>query len=124
MKVAISTDSGKVSAHFGRCPEFTVAEVENGEVVDKETIENPGHKRGYLPKFLNERNVDCIIAGGMGNRAVSLFEDFGIKTITGIKGDIDEVIKKLTKDQLEGTGNLCDPGDGKDYGVEREDSEH
>ena len=26
MKVAISTDNGYVSAHFGRCPEFTILE--------------------------------------------------------------------------------------------------
>jgi len=28
MKIAISTDAGFVSAHFGRCPSFTIAEIE------------------------------------------------------------------------------------------------
>ncbi|MFP4115826.1 MAG: NifB/NifX family molybdenum-iron cluster-binding protein [Candidatus Aenigmatarchaeota archaeon] len=124
MKVAISTDSGNVSAHFGRCPEFTIAEIDSGKVKEKKTIENPGHRRGYLPKFMNEQNVDCMIAGGMGNRAAAMFEDFNIRTITGVKGRVDEVIRKLAQGNLEGAENLCDPGEGKDYGVEREDLDH
>lgn len=124
MKIAISTDSGKVSAHFGRCPEFTTVEIENGEVVERERIENPGHKRGYLPKFLKERGVDCIVAGGMGRRAVSMFEDFDIRTITGVNGDIGDVIRKIIDGEIEGAENLCSPGEGKGYGVSREDQDH
>jgi predicted Fe-Mo cluster-binding NifX family protein len=124
MKIAISTDSGRVSTHFGRCPEFTLTRIEDGKVKSKEVIENPGHRRGYLPKFLNQRNVDCIIAGGMGRRAVSLFEDFDIRTVTGVEGNVDEVVEKLAKGELEGAENLCNPSKGKGYGLEREDSDH
>ena len=28
MKVAVSTDNGNVSPHFGRCPEFTLVEID------------------------------------------------------------------------------------------------
>jgi predicted Fe-Mo cluster-binding NifX family protein len=30
MKVAISTDNNEVSAHFGRCQQYTIFEVEGG----------------------------------------------------------------------------------------------
>lgn len=120
MKIAISTDSGKVSAHFGRCPEFTLVETENGGILERETIENPGHRRGYLPKFLKQKGVDFIIAGGMGMRAVSMFEDFGIKTVTGVEGRVDEVVRKIEDGKLEGSENLCSPGEGKGYGMKRE----
>jgi len=31
MKIAISTDSGFVSEHFGRCPSFTIVEITDGK---------------------------------------------------------------------------------------------
>ena len=33
MKIAISTDGDFVSAHFGRCPEYTILDIENGKVI-------------------------------------------------------------------------------------------
>ncbi|MCF7873072.1 MAG: dinitrogenase iron-molybdenum cofactor, partial [Candidatus Omnitrophica bacterium] len=57
MKVAISTDSGYVSQHFGRCPVFTLVECEDEKVIEKKEIPNPGHHPGYLPEFLKKEGV-------------------------------------------------------------------
>jgi len=38
LKVAISTDGDFVSAHFGRCPEFTIVDIKDGKVKKKETV--------------------------------------------------------------------------------------
>ena len=35
MKVAISTDNDQVSAHFGRCPLFTIIDIEDGSSADR-----------------------------------------------------------------------------------------
>jgi predicted Fe-Mo cluster-binding NifX family protein len=85
MRVAISTDGDVVSAHFGRCPYFTILELEDGNVIKKEVIENPGHQPGYIPKFLHQRDVECIVAGGMGMRARDFFAEEGIQTILGAR---------------------------------------
>jgi len=122
MKIAISTDSGQVSAHFGRCPEFTIVEIEDGKVKKKEVIPNPGHATGFIPKFLHDKGVECIIAGGMGFRAQGFFDEFGIKTIVGVSGKVDDVIEQLAKGKLKGGESLCKPGLGKGYGLEKEDS--
>ncbi|MFB6076058.1 MAG: NifB/NifX family molybdenum-iron cluster-binding protein [Candidatus Aenigmatarchaeota archaeon] len=124
MKIAVSTDSGKVSAHFGRCPEFTIAKIEDGEVKNKEVIENPGHRPGYLPKFMNEKQIDCIVSGGMGRKAISMFNDYEIEAITGINGNVDEVLEEMAEGEIEGSANPCKPGGGKGYGVEKEDEHH
>ncbi len=79
MKIAISTDGDQVSAHFGRCPSFTLIEVEDGKVKDREVISNPGHHPGFLPQFFHENGVEYIIAGGAGQRAQGLFAERGIK---------------------------------------------
>ena len=124
MKIAISTDSGKVSAHFGRCPEFTIVEIDNGKVKSKEVIGNPGHHPGYIPEFLHQRGVSCIIAGGMGMRAQGFFSEYGIQTIVGVSGTIDETIQKLLDGKLVGNRSLCVPGSGKGYGIEKTECDH
>jgi predicted Fe-Mo cluster-binding NifX family protein len=108
MKIAISTDRGYVSAHFGRCPSYTIVEIKEGQVLNREEIPNPGHQPGFLPQFLSQRGVDCIIAGGMGPRAQDLFSQKNIQTITGVQGPIDEAISKFIDQELELGEDLCD----------------
>jgi predicted Fe-Mo cluster-binding NifX family protein len=124
MRAAISTDGDYVSAHFGRCPSFTIADIENNKLVKKEIIDNPGHHPGYLPQFLNERGVDCIIAGGMGQRAQILFKQNNIEALMGISGKIDDVLDQLCNGSLEGGESLCKPGAGKGYGLDKSECDH
>ena len=124
MRVAISTDGKFVSAHFGRCPSFTLIDIENGKVIKKSEVANPGHQPGAIPQFLHEKGAEYIVAGGMGMRAVSFFEEFGIKTIVGISGEIDDVIEQLKKGTLKGGESLCKPGAGKGYGIEKIECDH
>ena len=121
MKIAISTDLEKVSEHFGRCPEFTIIEIEDNKIKNKKIIKNPGHATGFLPKFLKEQGVSYVIAGGAGFRAQELFEQFGIKLITGIQGEIMEVTNRFIKGNLKQGTDLCNPGKGKGYGIKKED---
>ncbi|MBN1794007.1 MAG: NifB/NifX family molybdenum-iron cluster-binding protein [Candidatus Omnitrophica bacterium] len=124
MKVAISTDGDFVSAHFGRCPHFTIVDIEDGVVRRQERIDNPGHHPGFLPRFLQQNGVSAIIAGGMGQRALMLFADAGIETIVGISGAVDEVIHRLVQGKLESGQSLCQPGAGKGYGLDKTECEH
>ena len=124
LRVAISTDGDFVSAHFGRCPSFTIVEIDNGKLINRQTIANPGHHPGFLPQFLHEKGVNYIIAGGMGQRAEGLFAQAGIQIIVGVSGSIDEVIDKIIKGTLEGGESLCRPGLGKGYGIEKTECNH
>lgn len=124
MRIAISTDGEYVSAHFGRCPAFTILDIENGEVKKKETLENPGHQPGSIPQFLHEKGVECIVCGGMGRRATGFFSEYGIQTILGVTGRIDEVLQKIASGTLEGGESLCKPGAGKGYGLDKTECDH
>jgi len=124
MKIAISTDGDFVSAHFGRCPEFTILDIENGKVIKREVIENPGHHPGFLPKFLNERGVNFIIAGGMGMRAKELFSEAKIDSIVGVEGKVQDTIDKLLAGTLVGGEDLCKPESGKGYGIDKSECDH
>lgn len=124
MRIAISTDGGSVSAHFGRCPSFTIVDVEGDKVVNKEEISNPGHHPGFLPQFLHGKGVSCIVAGGMGARAEQLFAEQGIERIVGVSGKIDDVVSRLINGTLEGGESLCKPGAGKGYGLDKTECDH
>lgn len=124
MRIAISTDGDYVSAHFGRCPSFTIVDIKNGNIIKKEVIDNPGHQPGIIPQFLHSKGVECIIAGGMGMRATGFFSDLGIKAIVGISGKIDDVLGELQKGTLKGRESLCKPGSGKGYGLDKTQCDH
>ncbi len=124
MKIAISTDNGQVSEHFGRCPEFTIAEIEGKKLKKTETISNPGHRTGFLPKFLSEKGVSCVIAGGAGFRAKQFFDEYGIKLVTGVRGSVDQTIDRFINNNLEAGEDACKPGDGRGYGIRKEDGHH
>jgi predicted Fe-Mo cluster-binding NifX family protein len=124
MKIAISTDAGFVSAHFGRCPSFIIAEIGEGKILKIEEINNPGHQPAFLPNFLAEKGVKYIICGGMGNRAQMLFAEKKITPIIGVTGKIEEVIEKFAQGELKGGESLCKPGAGKGYGLEKEECDH
>jgi predicted Fe-Mo cluster-binding NifX family protein len=110
MKIAVSTEGGSVSAHFGRCPSYTLVEIQDGKIVKREEIPNPGHSPGFLPGYLAEKGVTTIIAGGMGPRAQDLFSGNNIETIIGVEGPVDDVIDRFLQGTLEGGQSLCDHG--------------
>jgi predicted Fe-Mo cluster-binding NifX family protein len=124
MRIAISTDGDYVSAHFGRCPSFTLVDIENGKTVRQEMLANPGHEPGFIPRFLHREGAECIVCGGMGARATSIFSEFGIETILGVGGKVADVISQFEKGILQGGDSLCKPGAGKGYGVEKNECDH
>jgi len=124
VRVAISTDGEFVSEHFGRCPSFTVVDIEDGRVTNTRVLENPGHQPGVIPQFLHQKGVNCIVAGGMGMRARGFFDEAGIQAILGITGKIDDVVRLLQSGTLKGGESLCKPGAGKGYGLDKAVCDH
>ena len=108
VKAAISTDGEEVAAHFGRCQGYTIVEVADGAVRSRELLPNPGHEPGFLPGYLAERGVTCIIAGGMGPRAQMLFDQHRIQTIVGVSGNVEEAIQALARGELKSGQSTCE----------------
>ncbi|MFW5896663.1 MAG: NifB/NifX family molybdenum-iron cluster-binding protein [Bacillota bacterium] len=108
MKVAIATEGGVVAAHFGRCPQYTLATIEDGVVTNTEIIDNPGHEPGFLPRYLAKRDVDVIISGGMGVRAQKLFDDAGIDYVVGVDCSVDECLRDYAAGTLNPGDDLCE----------------
>ncbi len=107
MKIAVATEGQNVTEHFGHCESFMIYEVENGEIVGEELVKNPGHKPDFLPHFLADRGVEVIISGGMGGRAIDLFNKRNIEVIVGASGDARTAVVSYLKGELETTGSVC-----------------
>ncbi|KGM97549.1 dinitrogenase iron-molybdenum cofactor [Clostridium novyi A str. 4552] len=107
MRIAVASEGSNVSGHFGHCAGFTMFDVEDGKVVNKEYIQSPGHKPGFLPVFLNEKGANVIIAGGMGEHAQELFAQNNIQVVVGAVGSIEENVDQYIKGALKSTGSVC-----------------
>ena len=116
MRVAIATENDTVAAHFGRCPLYTLVDIEDGRDVRRTTVTNPGHEPGRIPAFLREHGTDVIIAGGMGRRAQDLFDSMGIEQVIGAQGSINDVVARCLNGSLEGGASLCSHGEGQGDG--------
>ncbi len=107
MKIAVASDNGMVTAHFGHCEGFEIFEIKDNKILKNETIGNPGHRPGFLPNFLNDLGVNVIISGGMGGGAVEIFNEKNIQVITGAKGSARDIVETYLKGDLESTGSIC-----------------
>ncbi|SLM29708.1 conserved hypothetical protein [Desulfamplus magnetovallimortis] len=113
MKFAIPMAMGKLTAHFGHCKEFCFVTVEENKITGKEVLEPPPHEPGVLPRWLHEKGINVVLAGGMGHKAQELFSQAGIKVITGAPVEEPEnlVNAYLTNSLVTGQ-NVCghEPG--------------
>lgn len=122
-RIAIATDGTDVAQHFGRCQAYTLVDIVDGRAENLTVIASPGHQPGFLPPFLAEKGVKCIISGGMGARAQNLFNEQGIDVIFGITGPVVEVIASYLAGTLAGGESLCERGQGHGDG-NRDCGEH
>lgn len=111
MKIAIPMAEGRLCMHFGHCQQFALLEVDDGsqEVRKREDITPPPHEPGLLPRWLGERGVNLVIAGGMGGRARQLFAAQGIETLVGAPADAPEaLVAAYLAGRLTEGANACD----------------
>ena len=111
MRIAIPVAQEKLCMHFGHCEKFSVFNIdeENREISSREDLDPPPHQPGLLPVWLAERGVTNVIAGGMGQRAQSIFSDNNIEVTVGAQGeDPEDIIKSYLKGSLSVGSNICD----------------
>lgn len=111
MRFAIPIADNKLTLHFGHSAEFAIvdADEEKKQIQMREDVDAPPHQPGLLPRWLAERGVNVIIAGGIGQRAQALFLEQGIRVLVGAPCDTPEhlIISYLRGALISGT-NVCD----------------
>ncbi len=101
-------ENGILDGHFGHCKFFALIDLEEGIVLTEDKVVPPPHEPGLLPKWLAEKGATDIIAGGMGQRAIDLFNQNNINVVVGApKVPALELIEGFVKGTLEYTNNYC-----------------
>ena len=114
MKIAIPTINGVLCQHFGHCQQFAIIEVnpETKSINKTELLIPPPHEPGVLPSWLHQLGCNIIIAGGMGGRAVGIFQQNGIEVVMGApNGKPEDIVMAYLANELPTGANPCnDPG--------------
>ena len=113
-RVAVPTANGVLSSHFGGSEYFSVFNIEDNKIISEEILPTPEHLTGSYPTFLAEQKITDIIVGGIGGKAIEIFNKFNINVYAG--ADV-KLPKQVTEELLAGTlaltGNSCNhEGDG------------
>jgi predicted Fe-Mo cluster-binding NifX family protein len=81
--IAVPLAQGILCPHFGHCEQFAIIKVENGKITNEEAVTPPEHQPGLYPKWIAQYGVTDVIAGGMGQRAIDLFNEQSINVFVG-----------------------------------------
>ena len=111
MRIAIPIAGGRLAQHFGHCEKFALVDVDPAtkETVGSTEVAAPEHQPGLLPRWLGDRGVNLVIAGGMGGRAHSLFEEASIEVLTGAPSEcVPTLVQRYLEGQLVSRENACD----------------
>ncbi len=107
MKICIPTTtrdgkSARVHEHFGSAPFFTVYDTEKDaiEIIDNS---NQHHSHGMCHPMasLTGKEIDAVVTGGMGARAVQKLNEGGIKAYRAIPGTVEAIAQQFLKGGLE-----------------------
>ncbi len=107
MKIAVASENGMVTEHFGHCKSFMIFDIENNKIVKSETVSNPGHRPGFLPNFLADHGVNVIISGGMGGGAVEIFNERNVEVVVGASGSSKASVEAYLQGSLKSTCSVC-----------------
>ena len=110
MRIAVSADDRNgldsvVSSHFGRCPHYILVDMDGDSIAGIEEVDSPfygHHQPGQVPGFIHSLGANVMLAGGMGGRAISFFQHYGIEGVTGAYGTVRQSVERYLGGQLRG----------------------
>jgi predicted Fe-Mo cluster-binding NifX family protein len=108
MKICIPTLDSKgvestISSHFGQTLFFMIIDDETNEMRTVENTAKGGHQgaAGLTPgQLIMEQEIDVVLCGGLGVRAVRMFEQAGIHVFNQASGTVADAIKAYKDGKL------------------------
>lgn len=109
-KIAIPINNeGILDEHFGHCKYFSLIDVKESQISSEEIITPPPHEPGVLPNWLAEKGVTDILAGGMGNRAIQIFNQNNVNVFVGAPvSNARELVAGFLDGTIDFSANYCD----------------
>jgi len=107
-KIALPVFNDRFSSHFGHASHFLIFSIEENKIINEEKHPVPIHETGSFPKWLSAFGVDIMLVGGVGQKAISIFEANNIEIIMGVtKEDPKDIIQEYIEGKLVSSGSAC-----------------
>ena len=114
MKIIIASTgrdmNSDISPIFGRSRDFIIIEIDDGEIKEKNFIENPAKNDksagSMAAEYLADNNVDALITGKLGRVALHVLKKGGIKVYRARPGTVEVNLKSFQEDKLQEITNL------------------
>jgi predicted Fe-Mo cluster-binding NifX family protein len=108
-RVAIPLENGKLCSHFGHCQQFEIIDTIDNIIAGEIVLTPPPHESGIMPGWLAEKGVTDVIAEGMGQRAIGIFNHQNINVFVGapLKSP-KKLANDLLSDIMEAGAKYCD----------------
>ena len=100
-KVAIPVFGGRISPVLETCLCVSVIEIEEHCEIGRDEIRLGGLGLQERLKIFQEAGIDILICGGISEYVYQLFENANIQVISGIAGDLEEVLQAFKNGRLE-----------------------
>lgn len=91
---------GEVSPHFGRAPTFTIVNTETSQVEIVGNVSEHFGGMGKAPTIIANAKADALLCSGIGPRAISMFQQLGIRVFTGASGSVETSVKAFMEGRL------------------------
>jgi len=106
MKICIPTMGKRgldesVGEHFGRVPTYTIVDLETDEVKVVPNVSHHMGGQGDPPEIMAREGVNVMVCQGLGRRAISMFEGFGITVYIGAVGTVRDAVAAFKQDMLQ-----------------------
>ena len=111
MKIAVPVkENNQIDVHFGHCEFYQIYEVsDKNEVLSIHKMDSPqgcGCKSNIAEVFQNE-GVKFMLAGGIGDGAISKLNAHGISVVRNCSGDVSVLVQQYLSGELKDGGSNC-----------------
>jgi len=114
--IAIPLENGVLCAHFGHCQTFAIVNIENDVIKEIKEVIPPEHVPGLYPKWVAEFGVTDVIAGGMGEHAINLFNEQKINAFVGApQKSAKELVLDFIANKLNLSANYCNHDENHEH---------
>lgn len=111
MKIAVPTkENNQIDAHFGHCAFYSIYTIsEKNEIIEKQILTSPpgcGCKSN-IAYDLSQMDVKIMLAGGIGEGAISKLASCNIEVVRNCNGNVDDLVNEYLDGTLTDGGESC-----------------
>ena len=106
MKICIPTIGNgglddSIGEHFGRVPTYTIVDLDTDEIKVVPNISHHMGGSGDPPEIMAREGVNVMVCQGLGRRAITMFEGFGITVYIGASGTVRDAVDTYKQGNLQ-----------------------